>query len=204
VHDGDLAAIGAPIEFLGVNYYHGESVSRQPAAPREALEAPTDRPTTTPFPAAEGIYFHPRELPRTSMDWEVQPEGLTRLLVRMHEEYTAPRGTALYVTENGAAYDDTVSPDGKVHDTERVDFLDQHLVAVADAIDAGADVRGYFYWSLLDNFEWAWGYAKRFGIVHVDYETLERTPKDSALRYAAVIAAVRQPAVNSKEPQNAV
>jgi beta-glucosidase len=191
VREGDLAAIAAPIDFLGVNYYHGESVSRRPAAPREALEAPTDRPTTTPFPAAEGIFFHPRELLRTAMDWEVQPEGLTRLLVRVHEEYTAPLGIALYVTENGAAYDDEVTPDGRVHDAERVEFLDDHLDAVADAIGVGADVRGYFYWSLMDNFEWAWGYDKRFGIVHVDYDTLERTSKDSAIRYAAVIAAAR-------------
>ena len=186
VHDGDLAVIAAPLDFVGVNYYHGESVSRVPAAPREAMEAPTDRPTTTPFPGAEGIFFHPRDLPRTAMDWEVQPEGLTRLLVRLHEEYSAP---VLYVTENGAAYDDEVSADGQVHDVERVAYLEQHLDAVAVAINAGADVRGYFYWSLLDNFEWAWGYAKRFGIVHVDYETQQRTLKDSALRYAEIIAA---------------
>lgn len=203
VHDGDLGTISAPIDFLGVNYYHGESVSHQPAAPREAMEAPTDRPTTTPFPAAEGIYFHPQGLPRTAMDWEVQPEGLTRLLVRIHEEYAEPRGTVLYVTENGAAYDDEVTADGQIHDARRVAFLDQHLAAVADAIDAGADVRGYFYWSLMDNFEWAWGYAKRFGIVHVDYETLERTPKDSAKRYAEVIATARSgvsPARRTLEP----
>ena len=89
----------------------------------------------------------------------------------MHDEYTADLGIALYVTENGAAYDDEVAADGAVHDADRVEFLEAHLDAVADAIAAGADVRGYFYWSLLDNFEWAWGYAKRFGIVHVDYDT---------------------------------
>jgi beta-galactosidase len=187
VLDGDLATISAPIDFLGVNYYHGEAVSLQPAAPREASEAPTSRPTTTPFVASEGVYFHSRNLPRTAMDWEVQPEGLTRLLTRLHEEYPVP----LYITENGAAYDDDVSPDGAVHDADRIDFLEMHLDAVADAIDKGVDVRGYFYWSLLDNFEWAWGYAKRFGIVRVDYDTLERTPKDSALRYAELIAAAR-------------
>ena len=192
VQEGDLAAIAAPLDFLGVNYYHGEAVSLRPAANREEMEAPTDRATMTPFPAAEGIYFHSRALPRTSMDWEVQPEGLTRLLVRLHEEYAAPGGAVLYVTENGAAYDDEITPDGEVHDAERVLYLEQHLAAVADAIDAGAEVRGYFYWSLLDNFEWAWGYAKRFGIVHVDYDTLERTPKDSARRYAELIAAARQ------------
>ncbi|MCU1410558.1 MAG: beta-glucosidase [Rhodoglobus sp.] len=191
VHDGDLALIAEPIDFLGVNYYHGESVSRRPAASREELEAPTDRPTSTPFPAAEGVFFHPRHLPMTSMAWEVQPEGLTRLLKRVHDDYTAAAGTALYVTENGAAYDDAVASDGAVHDAERVEYVEAHLAAVADAIDAGVDVRGYFYWSLLDNFEWAWGYAKRFGIVRVDYDTLERTIKDSGRAYAAVIAATK-------------
>jgi beta-glucosidase len=187
VHDGDLATIAAPIDFLGVNYYHGEAVSTLPAAPREAMEAPTERPTTSPLVAGEAVYFHPRDLPRTAMDWEVQPEGLTRLLARLHEEYRIP----LYVTENGAAYNDEVADDGAVHDADRVAYLEAHLAAVGDAIAAGVDVRGYFYWSLLDNFEWAWGYAKRFGIVRVDYETLERTPKDSALRYARVIADTR-------------
>ncbi len=188
VRDGDLATISAPIDFLGVNYYHGEAVSALPAAPREAMEAPTERPTTTPFVAADGVFFHSRELPRTAMDWEVQPDGLTRLLTRLDAEYGIP----LYVTENGAAYDDEVAADGAVHDSDRVEFLERHLAAVGDAIAAGADVRGYFYWSLLDNFEWAWGYAKRFGIVRVDYDTLERTPKDSALRYAQLIDVVRR------------
>ena len=100
-----------------------------------------------------------------------------------------PAGTILYVTENGAAYDDVVSEDGAVHDVERTEFLRGHLAATLDAIEAGVDVRGYFYWSLLDNFEWAWGYEKRFGIVRVEYDTLERTLKDSALEYRRVIAA---------------
>jgi beta-glucosidase len=188
VRDGDLASIATPLDFLGVNYYHGEAVSLRPAAPREAMEAPTERPTSTPFPAASDVFFHSRELPRTSMDWEVQPEGLTRLLRRLHDEYSAPAGTALYVTENGAAFDDVVSPDGEVQDADRVSFLEAHLGAVADAVASGVDVRGYFYWSLLDNFEWAWGYAKRFGIVRVDYETQQRTIKASARRYAELIA----------------
>ena len=93
----------------------------------------------------------------------------------------------LYVTENGAAYEDVVEEDGSVHDLDRVAYLRDHIDAVADAIDDGADVRGYFVWSLLDNFEWAWGYNKRFGIVRVDYETLERTVKDSGLAYARMI-----------------
>jgi beta-glucosidase len=126
------------------------------------------------------------------MNWEVQPEGLTRLLVRVSEEYAAERGVALYVTENGAAYDDVaVVEDGetRVHDEERADFVEGHLAAILDAVDAGVDVRGYFYWSLLDNFEWAWGYEKRFGIVRVDYETQERSVKDSGLAYSRIAKA---------------
>jgi beta-glucosidase len=124
------------------------------------------------------------------MNWEVQPEGLTRLLVRVSEDYAAPAGTALFVTENGAAYDDErVVEDGvvRVHDDDRADFLREHLGAILDAIEAGVDVRGYFYWSLLDNFEWAWGYEKRFGIVRVDYDTQLRSVKDSGREYSRII-----------------
>jgi beta-glucosidase len=96
-------------------------------------------------------------------------------------------GTKLYVTENGAAYDDVPDADGRVRDVERTEFLRSHLAAILDAIDEGVRVHGYFYWSLLDNFEWAWGYEKRFGIVRVDYETQERTVKDSGLAYAKII-----------------
>jgi beta-glucosidase len=134
------------------------------------------------------VYWHPRDLPLTAMGWEVQPEGLTRLLGHVHREYTAPAGVDLYVTENGAAYDDTVSEDGSVPDVERTEFLRAHLIAVQDAIDQGVPVGGYFYWSLMDNFEWAWGYDKRFGLVRVDYDTQERTLKDSAIEYRRIIA----------------
>lgn len=193
VRPGDLEIIAQPIDSLGVNYYHGEFVGAEPD-PQPPLpgDAPTDRPSRSPFPAAEGIYWHDRGLPRTSMNWEVQPEGLTRLLHRVSDEYAAAAGTVLYVTENGAAYDDElVVEDGvaRVKDAERTAFLRAHLAAVLDAAEAGVDVRGYFYWSLLDNFEWAWGYEKRFGIVHVDYDTQVRTLKDSALEYRRVIAA---------------
>ncbi|GAA1920406.1 GH1 family beta-glucosidase [Microbacterium aoyamense] len=183
---GDLETISARIDALGVNYYHGDLVSAAaPAVAPTGGDAPTDRRGESPFPAGSG---HPndRGLARTSMHWEVQPEGLTRLLRRVSDEYAAPAGTVLYVTENGAAYDDVVV-DGRVHDVERVDFLRGHLGAILDAVDAGVDVRGYFYWSMLDNFEWAWGYAKRFGIVRVDYDTQERTVKDSGLEYARII-----------------
>jgi beta-glucosidase len=186
VQDGDLEIISSPIDTLGVNYYHGESVSARPAPQSLRGDAPVQRATSSPFPAADGVHNHPRGLPVTSMDWEVQPEGLTRLLLRLQEEYTGPAGVALYVTENGAAYDDVPDADGHVEDTERLDFVDLHLRAVHEAVRRGVDVRGYFAWSLMDNYEWAWGYHKRFGIVRVDYDTLERTPKASARWYATV------------------
>jgi beta-glucosidase len=120
------------------------------------------------------------------MDWEVNPDGLRALLVRLGREY--PALPPLYVTENGGAYNgDHVSEDGRVHDPDRTAYILQHIQAVADAVGEGADVRGYFLWSLLDNFEWAWGFHKRFGIVHVDYDTQVRTVKDSGLAYSTLI-----------------
>jgi beta-glucosidase len=188
VQPGDLDVIATPIDTLGVNYYRGDNVGgTAPAVVPAAVEAPTARPTASPFPSHERIHWHDRGLPRTAMQWEIQPEGLTRVLVRVADEYARPAGTVLAVTENGAAFDD-VLVDGAVHDAQRADYLRAHLAAVLDAVDAGADVRGYFAWSLLDNFEWAWGYGQRFGIVHVDYPTQQRTPKDSALAYARIIA----------------
>lgn len=193
IRPGDLETIATRIDALGVNYYHGEFVGGTPSPnPPEGGDAPTDRVGHSPFPASAGVHWYDRGLPRTSMHWEVQPEGLTRLLARVSEEYAAPAGTVLYVTENGAAYDDeAVVEDGevRVHDAERAEFLRVHLGAILDAIEAGVDVRGYFYWSMLDNFEWAWGYEKRFGIVRVDYDTQERSVKDSGREYAQIIAA---------------
>ncbi len=189
VQPGDLEIISSPIDMLGVNYYHGELVGAHPPVGQTmSTAAPSVRPKRSPFPAAEGVHWHLRDLPLTAMQWEVQPEGLTRLLVRIQEEYAGPADVQLAVTENGAAYNDVVAPDGAVHDAERVEFLEAHLAAILDAIDQGVPVRGYFYWSLMDNFEWAWGYDKRFGIVRVDYDTQERTPKDSAIAYTRIIA----------------
>ncbi len=190
---GDLATISQHLDALGVNYYHGEFVGGRPdPSPPLPTEAPTARATRSPFPSHEGVFWHERGLERTSMHWEVQPEGLTRLLERVWTEYAQPLGTVLYVTENGAAFDDVVVSEGgevRVHDPERTAFLRGHLGAVLDAVEAGVDVRGYFYWSLLDNYEWAWGYEKRFGLVHVDYATSQRSLKDSAKEYRRVIAA---------------
>jgi beta-glucosidase len=119
------------------------------------------------------------------MGWPVDASGLSELLVRLHRDYGLP----MIVTENGAAFDDVVRVDGAVHDADRVSYLEQHVRAAHDALQNGADLRGYFVWSLLDNFEWAEGYAKRFGIVYVDYETQRRIPKESARWYRDVIAA---------------
>jgi beta-glucosidase len=189
IREGDLDIISTPIDALGINYYHGELVSGRPTAEPMSTAAPSERPKRSPFPAADDVRWQLRDLPRTAMGWEVQPEGLTRLLLRIHHEYTEPAGVSLAVTENGAAYDDVVDAAGTVHDAERTEFIELHLRAILDAIDSGVPVHGYFYWSLMDNFEWAWGFEKRFGIVRVDYATQERTLKDSALAYARIIAA---------------
>ncbi len=188
VQPGDLEIISTPIDALGVNYYHGDFVGAEPTTAEMTTAAPSERAKRSPFPAADGVHWHPRALPETAMGWEVQPEGLTRLLTRIHEEYTSPTGVAIAVTENGAAYDDVVEADGAVHDVDRKEFLRMHLAAVLDAIDLGVPVGAYFYWSLMDNFEWAWGYDKRFGLVRVDYGTQKRTPKSSALEYRRIIS----------------
>jgi beta-glucosidase len=184
VQDGDLELISSPIDVLGVNYYHGDGVTGRPVEPEEVLGSRIvnpSRPTLSPYPGGDDIAIVRRGLPTTDMDWEVQPEGLTRLLVRLRDDYAVP---PIYVTENGAANDDVVAEDGSVDDQGRLTYIRDHLLASLDAIEAGVDVRGYFAWSLLDNFEWAYGYGQRFGIVRVDYDTQLRTPKASALWYA--------------------
>lgn len=188
IEDGDLEVIATGIDLLGVNYYQGHAVSARPPDPATALpgSAATRRPTGDPFAEVADAHVVSRGLPVTAMGWEVQPDGLRRLLHRLQSDYTGPAGVALVVTENGSAFDDEVADDGSVPDTDRTRYLEDHLRALHAAIEEGVDVRGYFAWSLLDNFEWAYGYAKRFGIVRVDYETQERTPKASAWRYAQV------------------
>jgi beta-galactosidase len=191
VREGDLAIIASPIDFLGVNYYQGEACSYTTPAQPLMGDAPVERPTRSPFPAADGVHAHPRGLPLTDMQWEIQPEGLKRLLLRVWQEYSGPAGVPIYVTENGAAFDDVLlGPPGarEVHDPARAAFLREHLGALQEALAEGADVRGYFYWSLMDNYEWAWGYSKRFGLIYVDYPTQERIIKDSGVEYAEIIA----------------
>jgi beta-glucosidase len=178
--DDDLAVISAPLDFYGVNYYNPTRVA-DPASPIPAAPGPVL--DNAPFKLVEVEGY-----PRTAFDWPVVPEGLRETLVGLKAAY----GDALppvYITENGCAYDDVVGADGAVHDPDRVAYLDAHLRAVAQAVDFGVDVAGYYAWSLLDNFEWAEGYTKRFGLVHVDYETQKRTPKDSFGWYRDVIAA---------------
>jgi beta-glucosidase len=136
---------------------------------------------------------------RTAFDWPVVPAGLTETLTALRDRYGAAT-PPIYVTENGAAYDDTIGADGAVHDPDRVSYLDGHLRAVRAAIDAGVDVRGYYCWSLLDNFEWAEGFSKRFGLVHVDFGTLARTPKDSYGWFRDLVAAHRPDQQADRKP----
>jgi beta-glucosidase len=181
VRPGDLEAISQPLDALGVNYY-SRIVSRAGAGkgPRPG-PAGGDRLLGCAFPGADSIGSQDPVLPTTAMDWEIHAAGLTDVLTRVATEYDAP---PLYVTENGAAFTDTLTVDGRVHDPDRTRYIEAHLRACQDAIAAGVDLRGYFVWSLLDNFEWAWGYDMRFGIVYVDFETQRRVLKDSALWYA--------------------
>jgi beta-glucosidase len=166
VRDGDLAVISRPIDFLGVNYYFPVRVRADPAAAPLELSAVPGPP------------------PLTAMGWEVAPEGLHELLVRLRDDYG---DLSIEITENGAAFDDPRPRDGTVDDPERVAYLEGHLQAVGRAIADGVDVRRYFAWSLMDNFEWARGYSKRFGLVHVDYATQRRTIKRSGDWYRRVI-----------------
>ncbi len=182
VRDGDLAAIAAPIDVLGVNYYHGNEVSGHPRTDVVGIGADhPDRVALSPFVGSEHVTFPSRGLPVTAMGWEIQPDGLHRLLRRLHDDYPH---LPIHLTETGAAFDDRVDEHGDVHDPDRIAFLDSYLRAVHRAIEEGVDVRGFYQWSFLDNFEWAFGYAKRFGLVHVDYATQARTPKSSARWYA--------------------
>jgi beta-glucosidase len=170
VRDGDLAAISGPIDYLGVNYYNPQRVrsdlSRQPLELAFVVPPP----------------------PTTAMGWEVDPDGLHELLVRVRRDYG---DVPIYITENGAAFEDGPVVNGTLEDPRRVEYLHSHLGALARAIADGVDVRRYFAWSMLDNFEWEHGYSKRFGLVYVDYSTQRRVPKRSALWYRDFIGSAR-------------
>ena len=176
VRDGDLEAIATPMDHFGLNYYFRQVV--------------TDDPTGDP-PFARMVSVPDWTL--TAMGWEVYADGLEQLLVRLSDEYGVRR---IYVTENGSAWPDEIEPDGNVEDKDRIAYLEQHLEACLRAARRGAPVAGYFAWSLMDNFEWAYGYAKRFGLVHVDYETQRRTIKASGYRYADIIRTHRERQTN--------
>jgi beta-glucosidase len=178
--NADLRVIATPVDFLGINYYRGFRVRAR--RPDEPVPHTTE---TGAYPTAEDVVVVDRGLPRTDLGWEVSGAGLHRLLVQVHEAYPE---VPLVITENGSAWDDVVGSDGAVHDPQRVDYLLDHLAACRDAVSEGVPLRGYFAWSLLDNFEWAEGYAKRFGIIHVDFDSLQRTVKDSGRTYAAFLA----------------
>jgi beta-glucosidase len=171
VLSGDLEVIAVPTDHIGVNYYFRSVVADEPAG---------DPPYATLVPQPQN--------PVTAMGWEVYPDGLEQILRRVADEY--PTGP-IYVTESGSAYHDEVLVDGRIEDKERTAYLEDHVAAVERAAAAGAPMAGYFVWSLLDNLEWAYGYAKRFGMVYVDYETQRRTVKLSGQRYAEMIRAHR-------------
>lgn len=161
VAPGDMALISQKLDFMGVNYYSRVLVN------------------------AIGERVRAKSSEHTEMDWEVHAPAFYRLLTRINREYRLP---PLYVTENGAAFKDELSPDGKIHDPRRQSYLREHFIQVHKAMQEGVDMRGYFVWSLMDNFEWGHGFSKRFGLIGVDYETQKRTLKDSAEWYAGVIA----------------
>ncbi|QFG20817.1 GH1 family beta-glucosidase [Actinomadura sp. WMMB 499] len=184
VRDGDEETIAAPLDVLGVNYYSPTLVRTwDGTSPREHADGHRQG-AATPFVGCDDVEFAVQPGPYTAMGWPIDATGMDELLRRLHREYP---GIPLMVTENGAAFDDEVDAEGGVRDDRRVAYLRDHIAAVGRAIAAGADVRGYFAWSLLDNFEWAYGYSKRFGLIHVDYPTGERTWKDSAFWYRDAI-----------------
>ncbi|GAA0924202.1 GH1 family beta-glucosidase [Virgisporangium aurantiacum] len=180
VRDGDLDVIKAPLDFLGVNYYSRHVVSGSDAAERESHHG-----EPSAYPGSEFVQFVHREgVPVTAMDWEIDAQGLYEVLQQVAGYTSLP----IYITENGAAFEDKLDADGTVNDQERIDYFEGHLGACARAIEAGVPLRGYFAWSLMDNFEWAWGYTRRFGMVYVDYEDAQRrVPKASAHWYSDVI-----------------
>jgi beta-glucosidase len=167
VRDGDLAVISRPIDFLGINYYNPQRVRSDPA--RQPLEISSVLPPP----------------PTTAMGWEVDPDGLHELLMRVRRDYG---NVPIYITENGAAFEDGPVVNGTLEDPRRVEYLQSHLEALARAVADGVDVRRYFAWSMLDNFEWEHGFSKRFGLVYVDYSTQRRVPKRSGLWYRDFIA----------------
>ncbi|GAA3625834.1 GH1 family beta-glucosidase [Microlunatus ginsengisoli] len=178
-HSADLPVISAPIDFMGINYYS-----------RQTFAAPADGVFGTPgvvsaAPGSENLQLVDTGAPTTAMGWEVHPDGLVDVVEMVHQR--AP-GLPVYITENGAAYEDVVGPDGTVDDSERRLYYELHVDACRLAIERGMALKGYFAWSLLDNFEWAFGFSRRFGIVYVDYDTQQRIVKNSGLWFKEFLA----------------
>jgi beta-glucosidase len=166
VEPGDMEIIHAPVDFVGVNYYSRVLLQEKSANPAIPVSGQSD-----------GVE-------RTAMGWEVYPQGLYDSLKNLYDDYAPP---AIFITESGAAYEDPINPDGRIQDAERISYLRRHFEMAWQAIEDGIPLKGYFVWSLLDNFEWAYGYSKRFGIIHVDYATGQRRLKNSAHFYMSVI-----------------
>jgi len=185
VQDGDLARIAAPLDFISVNSYHPRWVCA-PERLNEARLAGFDGGFSSPL--AFGLPFRdvvPANVPKTGMGWPIEADGFRCLLLRLSADCA---GIPIYISENGFAGSDYRDQDGNSKDGDRIAYLDAHLCATRAAIDGGADIRGYWQWSFLDNFEWGFGYSIRFGLVHVDYPTRERTPKSSFHWFADVVA----------------
>jgi beta-glucosidase len=184
VQDGDAKTACVPLDFLGVNYYSPARVAAWDGVSPRVMADGHGVSAASPWVGGDHLEFLPQpEFPVTAMGWPVDASGLTELLVRLHEDYPSQ---PLAITENGVAYHDVREPDGAVHDADRVEYLRSHIEAMGLAMDAGADVRGYFAWSLMDNFEWSYGYERRFGLIRIEPGSLERVWKDSAHWYAAV------------------
>jgi beta-glucosidase len=182
VWPGDVELIHQPIDFLGVNYYSTTTVRMWDGASDRSASDGHKSGAASPWPGADAVEFLQQAGPYTAMGWNIAPDGFEQLLVDIHAEFP---DLPLVITENGAAFEDVVSA-GNVHDVDRVDYLRRHVTAAHRALQRGVDVRGYLVWSLLDNFEWGYGFSKRFGIVRVDYDTLVRTVKDSGHWYASL------------------
>lgn len=179
IEDGDLEIINQPIDFWGFNYY----------TPMKVVDAKTE---SSRFPHSKPVTATERS-DRTDIGWEIGAFGLSNLLTQVYERYTLP---PVYITENGACYNTDIGSDGKVHDKERTSYFDEHIEECAKIVEAGIDLRGYFAWSLMDNFEWAEGYKMRFGLVHVDFDTQVRTIKDSGYWYSELAQTHRSIASN--------
>ena len=175
IRDGDLAEISVPLDEIGINYYRRHHVRFR--------RGESSAPPWSNWPGSPDVELVQPDAPVTAMGWAVEPDGLVEALLALVNNYDAP---AIYIHENGAAYDDRPGPDGRVDDDDRTAFLARHVDACLQAVEAGVDLRGFFVWSLLDNFEWAHGYSRRFGLVRVEPDTLRRVPKSSALWFAAL------------------